>query len=304
MGRAKLKMELISNERSRILTFKKRKEGLTRKLHEFTTLCDVNACMIIYGPKPENRPEIWPQNNPDEVRRMIEVYKARNRDPGSKSFGLPDFFNDRKRKLEEELVKLRRQNLEAKYPTWFEFLNDLSEAQLRDFAVGLKNKADSVKSRIEFLKSSRSSTSGLDFDQVMMDATRSNQFCNLNQQQQQEQISSFDHHVHCVNQDPLIMMMMLMMNENDDQLIGAAAGSFDHLDNVFYGMEPADPVGPIICHGPTPVEQYYAPPLMALPLSLPPPPYMPVMSWLQFSTMENYYHDGAALEDIFQDMIR
>ncbi|KAL0375934.1 UNVERIFIED_CONTAM: Agamous-like MADS-box protein [Sesamum calycinum] len=292
-------MELISNERSRTLTFKKRKEGLIRKLREFTTLCDVNACMIIYGPNPENGPEIWPKNNPDEVRRMIEVYSARNKESGSKSFGLPDFFNDRKRKLEEELVKLRRKNLEAKYPTWFEFLNDLSEAQLRDFAVGLKNKAESVKSSVEFLKSSRSNNSGLDFDhQLMMDAARLNQFYNLNQQQQQ-QISSVDHHVHCVNQDPL--RMMLIMNENDDQLIGAAAGSFDHQDNVFYGMEPAGPVGPVICYGPTPVEQYYMPP----PSPLPPPPYMPVMSRLQFSTMENYYHDnGAALEDIFQDMIR
>ncbi|KAK4424420.1 Agamous-like MADS-box protein [Sesamum alatum] len=218
MGRAKLKMELISNERSRTLTFKKRKEGLTRKLREFTTLCDVNACMIIYGPKQENGPvdepaEIWPQNNPDEVRRMIEVYRARNRDSGSKSFGLPDFFNDQKKKLEEELVKLWRKNLAAKYPTWFEFLNDLPESQLRDFAAGLKNKADAEKSRIEFLK--RNQFSGLDFDQ----------FYGLNQQQQ---ISSVDHHhhdhddVHCVNQDAL--MMMLMMNENN-QLI--EAGSFD-----------------------------------------------------------------------------
>ncbi|KAL0454471.1 UNVERIFIED_CONTAM: Agamous-like MADS-box protein [Sesamum latifolium] len=292
MGKAKLKMELISNERSRTLTFKKRKEGLIRKLREFTTLCDVNACMIIYGPKPENGPEIWPDNNPDEVRRMIEVYRARNRDSGSKSFGLPDFFNDRKRKLEEEIVKLRWRN---KYPTWFEFLNDLSEAQLRDFAVGLKNKAESVKSRIEFLKSSRNNNSGLDFDQLMMDATRIlNQFFYSLNQQQQQQISSVDHHhhVHCADQDPL--MMMIMMNENDDQLIGAAAGSFDHQENVLHGMEPAGMVGPVICYGPTPVEQYY---------TLPPPPYMPVMSRLQFSTMENYYHDGAALEDIFQDII-
>ncbi|KAL0454477.1 UNVERIFIED_CONTAM: hypothetical protein Slati_0786900 [Sesamum latifolium] len=256
--------------------------------------------MIIYGPKQEKGPEIWPENNRDEVRRMIEVYRARNRDSGSKSFSLPDFFNDRKRKLEEEIVKLRQKNLEAKYPTWFEFLNNLSEAQLRDFAVGLKNKAESMKSRIEFLKSSRNNNPGLDFDQLMMDAARLNQFYNLNQQQQQ--ISSVDHHhVHCANQDPL--MMMLMMNENDDQLIGAAAGSFDHQENVFYGMEPAGPVGPVICYGPTPMEQYYAPPPMALPLP-PPPAYMPLMSRLQFSTMENYYHDGAALEDIFQVMIR
>ncbi|KAL0412765.1 UNVERIFIED_CONTAM: hypothetical protein Sradi_1478200 [Sesamum radiatum] len=201
-------------------------------------------------------------NNPDQVLHMIEVYKAPNRDSGSKSFDLPDFFNDRKRKLEKELVKLRRQNLEAKHPTWFEFLNDLSEVQLRDFAVGLKNKAVSVKSRIEFLKSSRSSTSGLDFDQVMMDAKRLNQFYNLNQQQQQ-QISSVDHHD------------------------GARR-----------------PSGSYIWHGPTPVEQYYTPPPMVLSLSLPPLPCMPVMSRLQFSTMENYYHDGAALEDVFQDMIR
>ncbi|KAL2460568.1 MADS box transcription factor [Abeliophyllum distichum] len=65
MGRAKLNMELIGKEKSRNITFKKRKEGLMRKMHEFTTLCDVSACMIIYPPKQDKNtvePEIWPQS--------------------------------------------------------------------------------------------------------------------------------------------------------------------------------------------------------------------------------------------------
>ncbi|PIN08070.1 MADS box transcription factor [Handroanthus impetiginosus] len=164
MGRAKLKLELISKEKSRILTFKKRKQGLFTKLHQLTTLCDVNACMIIYGPKQEHgatEPEIWPQNL-EEVRRIIGLYEAKNRGNGSSSgnnrtstFGLSDFFHERKRKIEEEIVRLRRKNMEAKYPTPVELLNFSTEVELREFGALLKNKAEIVKSRIEFLKGNR-----------------------------------------------------------------------------------------------------------------------------------------------------
>ncbi|XP_047979283.1 agamous-like MADS-box protein AGL82 [Salvia hispanica] len=150
MGRAKLKMELIEKEKSRNTTFKKRKEGLIRKLSEFTTLCDVKACMIIYGPK-QSRPEIWPPQNPEQVRRIIELYKSKN--SGSvKSFDVAEFFKERKKQIEDELKKLKRKNQEAKYPTRPDHLNVYNEQQLRHLHAALTSKAQCVKSRIEMLK--------------------------------------------------------------------------------------------------------------------------------------------------------
>ncbi|WKA08538.1 hypothetical protein VitviT2T_026252 [Vitis vinifera] len=48
MGSGKLKMELIANEKLRCRTFRNRQKGLKKKLQELSTLCDVEACMIMY----------------------------------------------------------------------------------------------------------------------------------------------------------------------------------------------------------------------------------------------------------------
>ncbi|CAN1292316.1 Agamous-like MADS-box protein AGL86 [Linum perenne] len=64
MGRKKVQHELISNEITRKITFKKRKMGLLKKLEEITTLCGVIACGIILhkfnGEGKEDQPEVWP----------------------------------------------------------------------------------------------------------------------------------------------------------------------------------------------------------------------------------------------------
>lgn len=41
MGRARLTMDLIPNKKSRNTTFQKRKNGLKKKMYEFSTLCGV-----------------------------------------------------------------------------------------------------------------------------------------------------------------------------------------------------------------------------------------------------------------------
>ncbi|KAL3538506.1 hypothetical protein ACH5RR_001872 [Cinchona calisaya] len=158
MGRGKLKMELISKEKSRNITFKKRKEGLMRKIHEFTTLCDVHACMIIYSPKQEKNspvePEIWPED-PDEISRIISLYKGKFKDSGTRIFSLLDFFHQRKKRVEDELEKLRKRAVETKYPTCIEpMMSHLTEIELREFACSLSNKLEVVKSRIESIKGS------------------------------------------------------------------------------------------------------------------------------------------------------
>ncbi|MFS7911053.1 putative transcription factor MADS-type1 family [Helianthus anomalus] len=48
MGRAKIAMELIQNDKKRKITLNTRKQGLVKKARELATLCDVDFSMIIY----------------------------------------------------------------------------------------------------------------------------------------------------------------------------------------------------------------------------------------------------------------
>ncbi|KAC9449871.1 hypothetical protein R6Q59_025890 [Mikania micrantha] len=152
MGRVKIVMEPITNDKKRKITFNARKQGLIKKARELTTLCDVNISMIICSDDQEN-PEIFP---PDcqKLNSLIDLYKRnRGMDPQRINFyAISDYLMDRKMKIEEELVKAKKKNLEAKYPIWFDFLNNASELQLREFAFGLENKILDVKSRIESIK--------------------------------------------------------------------------------------------------------------------------------------------------------
>ncbi|XP_019171499.1 PREDICTED: agamous-like MADS-box protein AGL8 homolog [Ipomoea nil] len=151
MGRAKLNLELIPKEKARNLTFKKRKEGIMKKMREFTTLCDVNACMIIYGPNSQSsEPAIWP-NDRSEVERMIELYKEKVADNSTRSYGISNFFMDRKKKLEEEVRKLKQKNLEAKYPTNLEFMDRMSKPELENFVRFLDGKLEAAAARMEMM---------------------------------------------------------------------------------------------------------------------------------------------------------
>ncbi|KAL1566434.1 MADS-box protein FLOWERING LOCUS C-like [Salvia divinorum] len=138
MGRAKLKLQFIENRKLRLSTLKRRKEGLEKKLHELTTLCDVPACMIIHDPFT-NSTYIWPDDSA-QVRLLIDSYKA---NPSAvKAFGLSDFFK-------EELVK---KDAETEFPTWDYRLDLMDESQLRELSVGVRAEAEAVRSRIDFMK--------------------------------------------------------------------------------------------------------------------------------------------------------
>ncbi|KAG8364055.1 hypothetical protein BUALT_Bualt19G0086300 [Buddleja alternifolia] len=284
MGRAKAKMDLISNKKSRALAFKKRKESLIKKLHELTTLCDVNACMIIHGPNQDNgniinhdEPETWPRNNPDEVRRMIALYKAKNNEySGNKTFGLSDFFNEREKKIEDELARIRKKVMEAKYPTWPEFLNFLTEGQLREFGIALNSKAEIVKSRIELLRRN---------DQGLI-TNQSRAFYN-----QQEEYNN---------------MMMLLMDGNEYNCVqfgGASSANGGNVEVFYESMVGPGLAEPVISNVPRPVSVYYGPDVLPLVPELQ-PPYIGEAappSQVQFNySMENQYHGGCGDEDIFQ----
>ncbi|KAF8377696.1 hypothetical protein HHK36_031080 [Tetracentron sinense] len=157
MGRSKLSLELISKEKSRNTTFQKRKKGLKKKIYEFSTLCGVDACLIIYGPKHGDRPvepEIWPENS-GEVVRIINRYNEHSKEEREKrNLNLSDFFLDRKKKAEEELSKLRRNNEEAYYSfqTGDDQINDFKEDQLWELVTSLDGKLKFMRTIIGSMK--------------------------------------------------------------------------------------------------------------------------------------------------------
>jgi len=67
MVNERIKMESIRNEKSRMLTFRKRKTTLLKKVSDFSILCGVDACVIIFGPNQNDQPaataETWPSNS-------------------------------------------------------------------------------------------------------------------------------------------------------------------------------------------------------------------------------------------------
>ncbi|XP_059285131.1 MADS-box protein defh21-like [Lycium ferocissimum] len=156
MGRRKIGMELIKNERSRNLTYQKRKKGLEKKADELSTLCQVKLCMIIYAPKHGDKQQeepvtIWPEK--DTVRSLIESYRRRSDDDRRlRTHDLSFYFKDLARKVELESAKLRKSNHEAKYPTWDQLYDNLSTDQLKQLTALLGAKIEVTKQRLEFLK--------------------------------------------------------------------------------------------------------------------------------------------------------
>ncbi|CAE5958259.1 unnamed protein product [Arabidopsis arenosa] len=68
MGRRKVTHQLISDNATRRVTFRKRKDGLFKKIKELTILCGLPACAIIYS-EYKDGPELWP--NVNEVRSLL-----------------------------------------------------------------------------------------------------------------------------------------------------------------------------------------------------------------------------------------
>ncbi|KAG7598906.1 Transcription factor MADS-box [Arabidopsis suecica] len=75
--KSKLKLSLIADNNLRRATFRKRKGGIMKKLHDLTTLCDVKACAIIYS--PYENPAVWPSTEGVQEGRITKETKKLER---------------------------------------------------------------------------------------------------------------------------------------------------------------------------------------------------------------------------------
>lgn len=101
MPHGKVKIGFIADEKTRYRTFQNRGKGLKKKIHELSTLCDVDVCMIMYADGAgSSGPVIWPENR-DEAERIINRYlNERKEGDGKRTLNLSDVIGSGK-KLQE-----------------------------------------------------------------------------------------------------------------------------------------------------------------------------------------------------------
>ncbi|KAJ1405109.1 hypothetical protein SESBI_26051 [Sesbania bispinosa] len=189
MGRGRIPMELIQKEKARKATFLKRKNGLMKKVYEFSTLCGVDVCLIIYGPNFDNQklvePETWPQDT-REVYRIIQKYFDTTSDRCPKIYGVQEYYQDRMKKVEGEISKICKDKLKIMYPTWDDSFNPLGEEQLRIFVSLLDAKFDACSQRMNMLKGNHKGKAIAESDNMVMTlspylASNSSSYLNLMQ---------------------------------------------------------------------------------------------------------------------------
>ncbi|CAN6278757.1 unnamed protein product [Urochloa humidicola] len=111
MARKKVALQWIANDATRRATFKKRRKGLMKKASELATLCDVEACVVVYG-EGESRPEVWPEA-PGAAERVVARFKdVPELDQCKKMLDMEGYMRQQVDKLRENLHKAQRENRE------------------------------------------------------------------------------------------------------------------------------------------------------------------------------------------------
>jgi len=76
MGRKKIQIKKIEDERVRKVTFSKRKGGLVKKAMELSLLCDCDIGLIIFTPKPDQKLYKYATHRMD---RVVQKYRTTQR---------------------------------------------------------------------------------------------------------------------------------------------------------------------------------------------------------------------------------
>ncbi|XP_045810085.1 agamous-like MADS-box protein AGL80 [Trifolium pratense] len=107
--RNKLKLAFVASDSQRKITYNKRKKSLTKKIDELTTLCGVDACVIIFS-NFHLDPEIWPSQS-SEVQRILTKFKTYSEfEQGKKKLSHESYLMKRITKSREQLAKLEKNN--------------------------------------------------------------------------------------------------------------------------------------------------------------------------------------------------
>ncbi|KAI4357170.1 hypothetical protein L6164_001136 [Bauhinia variegata] len=156
MTRKKVKLQFIDNDSMRKATFKKRKKGLIKKINELSTLCDVDACAVIYSPF-DPQPEIWP--SPWRVQNVLNKFrKMPDLEQSKRMMNQESFIAQRISKTNEQLRKLRKDNREKLMTQlMYQYLNvgkiqhNMTMSDLNDLSLFIDQNMMKITKRIDEL---------------------------------------------------------------------------------------------------------------------------------------------------------
>ncbi|KAL4297216.1 hypothetical protein GQ457_12G012680 [Hibiscus cannabinus] len=127
MTRRKVTLAWITNNSNRRASLKKRRLGLIKKVKELTTLCGIDACLVIYSPQ-ENEPMVWP--SVDEVKRLVgKFYFVPELERSKKMMNMEIYMNEKLCKEQENLMKFNRKNKEVEVG---QFMLQLHQGKMMD----------------------------------------------------------------------------------------------------------------------------------------------------------------------------
>jgi hypothetical protein len=151
-GRGKVTMKQIENEKTRKSAFNQRKEGLTKKVSEFSKKFGAGACLIVYdGDDSDARPMTWPKDL-TVVQSMLKKYEVQKIETAPKKFDVKDYFANRKSMVEGEISRVHKKMVMNKYPTWGRCFNNMEMKNLKDFIDIVDLKIQACNKRIDMLK--------------------------------------------------------------------------------------------------------------------------------------------------------
>lgn len=105
-----MSLAYITNDSTRKTTFLKRKTGFVKKMKEITTLCDIDACTIIYSPY-DPKPEVFSSSS--GVQQILTSFKTMpQRGQSNKILNQESFLQRRIDKANNKLNKLKKENRE------------------------------------------------------------------------------------------------------------------------------------------------------------------------------------------------
>ncbi|KAM0945463.1 putative transcription factor MADS-type1 family [Dioscorea sansibarensis] len=110
MGREKVKLAWIEKAAARNAAYKKRKNGLLKKMRELSALCDSKACAIIY-PWGGKVPEVW-SSTPDPMDVLVPFMQEPELERRKKMVNQVSFLQQQIMKLEEQALKQEKENKE------------------------------------------------------------------------------------------------------------------------------------------------------------------------------------------------
>ena len=130
--------------------------GLHKKLSELLTLCDITACMIMYGPDGDgpcsSQPRVWPENE-NEVECLIKEYtEKRTEEPTKRSSSLSHPLEIGKKRAELKPPMLQEKNCQKKQPNFLGELDKFSYEELVEIIGKLDKKLEDVDNLIAVKK--------------------------------------------------------------------------------------------------------------------------------------------------------